>query len=392
MSSSSRALLLGAFLQSVKGIDLAQAAQRNHARDIPIATTTPAPYAFIDELNLFAGHGGLHVRQEATTTSALVVTIAPSNTCGYLSGMPGVAITCKNLASCSWATVSTSGITSGLVGCDSEIYITCIESSRAVDPEVCDDVCESNAYYLRCTNSKEPFCRTYGYPSGIRDYRCASTSVKSVQSVKFTYEGEEKPSFRTTTIGGSSTESLPAITEPSSTESSEPTETDTSTTTTSDAPAPTEKSKSAPVGAIVGGVVGGLALIGIIGIVVFFLLRRRKPKPDANPTPAPPVMAQQQKPPGPPMNPNQYPQQQPYPPVVSSYPDHSMTASPVHSDPHMSMMSGPVSSVGPASPTGWNQHPSPPPFHTPAPAYEMPGPEAREQEPVYEMGTNAGKT
>jgi hypothetical protein len=149
MSSSSRALLLGAFLQSVKGMDVAHAAQRNHARDIPVATTTPAPYAFIDELNLFAGHGGLQVRQEATTSSTLVVTIAPSNTCGYLSGMPGVAITCKNLASCSWATVSTSGITSGLVGCDSEIYITCIESSRAVDPEVCDDVCESNAYYLR---------------------------------------------------------------------------------------------------------------------------------------------------------------------------------------------------------------------------------------------------
>ncbi|KAI6774809.1 hypothetical protein HG530_001567 [Fusarium avenaceum] len=392
MSSSSRTLLLGAFLQSVAGMDLAHAAQRNHARDVPIATTTPAPYAFIDELNLFAGHGGLQARQEATTTSKLVVTIAPSNTCGYLSGMPGVAITCKNLSTCSWATVSTSGITSGLVGCDTEIYITCLESSKAVDPGACDDVCESNTFYLRCTNSKEPYCRTYAYPSGIRDYRCASTPVKSVQSVKFTYEGEENPVFRTTTIGGTSEKDIPTITEPSNTGSREPTETDTSTTTTSDVPAPTQKGKSAPIGAIVGGAVGGLALIGIIGIVVFFILRRRKPKPAANPAPAQPAMTQQQNPPAPHMNPNTYPQQQPYPPVASSYPDHSMTASPSPSDPHMSMMSGPVSSVGPASPTGWNQHPSPPPFHTPAPAYEMPGPEAREQEPVYEMGANSGKT
>lgn len=149
MPSSSQALLLGAFLQSVTGMDIAHAAQRNHARDVPIATSMPAPLAFIDELNLFAGHNGLQVRQEATTTSSLVVTIAPSNTCGYLSGMAGVAITCQNSSPCSWATISTFGTTSGLVGCDSEIYITCVESSKAVDPSACNDICQSNTFYLR---------------------------------------------------------------------------------------------------------------------------------------------------------------------------------------------------------------------------------------------------
>ncbi|KAF9772674.1 hypothetical protein IL306_009607 [Fusarium sp. DS 682] len=369
MPSSSQALLLGAFLQSVTAMDLAHAAQRNHARDVPIATTTPAPLAFIDELNLFAGHSGLQVRQEATTSSSLVVTIAPSNTCGYMSGT-----------------------TSGLVGCGAEIYITCVESSKAVDPGACDDLCQSNTYFLRCTNSEEPFCRTYAYPKGIRDYRCASTEVESVQSVKFTYEGEENPSFRTTTIGGTSSRALPTITDADTTTFRKPIETDTYTTTTSDAPVPTHKSKSKPVGAIVGGVVGGVAVIGLIGLGVFFLLHRRKSTPTANPTPAQPVMAQQQQPPAPPMNQNQYPQQQPYPPVVSSYPDPSMAASPAPPDPNLSMMSGPVSSVGAGSTTAWNQHPSPPPFHTPALTYEMPGPEAREQEPVYEMGIDSRKT
>jgi hypothetical protein len=394
MPSTSQALLFGAFLQSVAGMGLAHAAQRNHARDIPIATSTPAPLALIDVASLLVGHNGLQARQEdttTTTTSSLVVTIAPSNTCGYLSGMPGVAITCPNLSACSWATISTLGSTSGLVACNSDIYITCIESSKAVDTIACDDVCQSNTFYLRCTNSKEPFCRTYAFPKGIRDYRCASTQVKSVQSVAFTYEGEENPTFSTTTIGGTSSRALPTVTEPDTTSSSEPTETDTDTTTTSDPPVPTHKSKSTPVGAIVGGVVGGLALIGFIGIGAFFLLRRRNSTPPANPTPAQPVMAQQQNPPAPPMSQNQYPQHQPYPPVASSYPNPSTVASPVPSNPHLSMMSGPVSSVGPDSPTGWNQHPSPPQFHTPAPAYEMPGPEAREQEPVYEMGTEAGK-
>ncbi|SPJ75450.1 uncharacterized protein FTOL_05181 [Fusarium torulosum] len=392
MPSSSQALLLGAFLQSVTGMDIAHAAQRNHARDVPIATSMPAPLAFIDELNLFAGHNGLQVRKEATTTSSLVVTIAPSNTCGYLSGMAGVAITCQNSSPCSWAAISTFGTTSGLVGCDSEIYITCIESSKAVDPSACNDICQSNTFYLRCTDSDEPFCRTYAYPKGIRDYRCASTQVKSIQSVEFTYEGEENPTFRTTTIGGASSQALPTVTKPDTTRSRESIVTNTDTTTTSVVPVPTHKSKSTPVGAIVGGVVGGLALIGFIGIGVFFLLRRRRSTPAANPAPAPPVMAQQQMPPAPPMNQNHYPQQQPYPPVISSYPVPSTAASPVPSNPHLSMMSGPVSSVGPDSPTGWNQHPSPPQFHTPAPAYEMPGPEAREQEPVYEIGTNSGKT
>jgi hypothetical protein len=152
MPSTSQALLLGAFLQSVAGMGLAHAAQRNHARDIPIATSTPAPLALIDVASLLVGHNGLQARQEdttTTTTSSLVVTIAPSNTCGYLSGMPGVAITCPNLSACSWATISTLGSTSGLVACNSDIYITCIESSKAVDTIACDDVCQSNTFYLR---------------------------------------------------------------------------------------------------------------------------------------------------------------------------------------------------------------------------------------------------
>jgi hypothetical protein len=242
------------------------------------------------------------------------------------------------------------------------------------------------------TNSDMPFCRTYVYPSGIFDYRCASTSVEDVQSIKFTYQGQKNANFVTTTLsdGIESSLSQPTITNTDTKSADAASETEPQTTTTSVVPAPTKKPKSTPVGAIVGGVVGGVALIGLIGLGAVCLLRRRKSKPEPTPAPAQPVMAQQPPPP-PPMNQNPYPQQQHYPPVVSAYPDHSMATSPSPSDARLSMMSGPMSSVGPASPTGWNQQPSPPPFHTPAPAYEMAGPEAREQEPVYEMGTDAAK-
>ncbi|KAF9769131.1 hypothetical protein IL306_013493 [Fusarium sp. DS 682] len=384
MRSSSQALVVGALLQAANAMDIAHAAQRNHARDVPVATVTAAPIGLIDELNLLVGHDGLRVRQAAdSSTEPLAVTIAPDKTCGYLSGQAGAGITCDNGRPCSWA--ASSGI--GLVACGTEIYVNCVESSKAVDPGECNDVCQSNTFNLLCTNSNEPFCRTYAYPSGIFDYRCASTSVEDVQSVKFTYQGQKNANFVTTTLSDGIESSQPlrtaANTDANSADGETATETD--TTTTSDAPEPTKKSKSTPVGAIVGGVVGGVALIGLIGLGAIFLLRRRKSKPDPTPAPVQPVMAQQ-PPPLPPMNQNPYPpQQQHYPPVVASYPDHNMSMSPAPSDAHVSTMSGP------ASPMQWNQQPSPPPFPTPAPAYEMAGPEAREQEPVYEMGTDPRK-
>ncbi|KAF5566262.1 hypothetical protein FNAPI_1261 [Fusarium napiforme] len=385
MRSTSQALLLGAMLQAANAADVARAAQRNHARDIPAPTITASPIGILDELKLLVGGDGLRVRQADSSTEPLKVTIAPDKTCGYLSGQPGAAVTCENDRLCSWA--ASSGV--GLVACASEIYVACVESSKAVDPSQCNDVCQSNTFNLLCTNSDTPFCRTYAYPSGIFDYRCASTSVEDVQSVKFTYQGQKNANFVTTTLSdGIASESLSATsTDKGSADQASATETETETTTTSEAPEPTKKSKSTPVGAIVGGVVGGVALIGLIGLGAVCLLRRRK-KPEPAPAPAQPVMAQQAPPPAP-MAQNPYPQQQHYQPAAQPYPDHSMAASPAPSDARISMMSGPMSSVGPASPMGWNQQPSPPPFHTPAPAYEMAGPEAREQEPVYEMGSDS---
>ncbi|KAF4953750.1 hypothetical protein FGADI_5743 [Fusarium gaditjirri] len=389
MRSSSQALLLGAMLQAANAMDIAHAAQRNHVRDAAPAITG-APFGIIHEAELLVGHNALEARQaKSSTTEPLVVTIAPDATCGYLSGQAGAAVTCDNGSPCSWAPVSRTGI----LACGPEGYLLCVESSIAVNPSSCDDVCQSNTFYLKCTESDRPFCRTYHYPSGVADYRCASTPVENIQSVDFTYDGQKNANFKTTTLSdGIESQPLTATdTGSRSVAQASETETQTETTTTSDVPVPTKKSKSTPVGAIVGGVVGGVALIGLIGLGIF-CLRRRKSKFAPAPAPTQPVMAQQQQQPPPPVRLNQeYPQQQHYQPAVQPYPDHSMAASPAPSDARISMMSGPTSGVGPASPGGWHQQPSPPPFHTPAPAYEMAGPEAREQEPVYEMGADSVK-
>lgn len=185
---------------------------------------------------------------------------------------------------------------------------------------------------------------------------------------------------------------MPTITDADTNTFREGIETNTYTTTTSSAPVPSHEGKSTPIGAIVGGVVGGVAVCGLIGLGVVFMLRRNKSMPADHPLPAHPVMAQQQQPPAPPMKQSQYPQQHSHLPAVSPYPYSSITVSPAPSDLHPSMVNGTVSGFGAGAPAAWDQHPSPPPFHTPAPTYEMPGPEAREQEPVYEIGTDSRKT
>lgn len=82
-----------------------------------------------------------------------------------------------------------------------------------------------------------------------------------------------------------------------------------------------------PIGAIVGGVVGGIAAIGLLGLAVFFFLRRKK-QPEPEPQ-QPPL--QQQQPPAPMQQNPQYfdprysvaTSQQPYPSPTQQYPQQS---------------------------------------------------------------------
>lgn len=136
--------------------------------------------------------------------------------------------------------------------------------------------------------------------------------------------------------------------------SSTPTSTSSTSTSTTPTPTPTPTSggggSSTPVGAIVGGTVGGLAVVGIIAVAaIFMFLRRRKNKPQ---TPDPNYAAMGQ-PPQPPM---------------SSYPG---SPQPNMYNPHYSMAGyppGTQTSPSPSNNPGWSV-----PTTTPPNDYNYPG-------------------
>ncbi|KAH7130888.1 hypothetical protein EDB81DRAFT_905521, partial [Dactylonectria macrodidyma] len=354
---ATEAVLLGALLPHVNAAARKyEQAREEHVRALP----TPTPTQGLSELSEgLMSLQGLDLRARQVSSSiTYTYTLAPAETCGYLSASAGAAITCENGQLCAWEVKE-----AGVVFCGTEVKNQCFDSSVAVDTALCSDVCQSNTFNLLCTESDAPYCRTYIYPSGVWDYRCASTSLANPQSVDFTYEGQIAPDFTTTTfvLGGSSP--IPGGTT-LSTDSTSSSELPTSTTIPPEATDPPNSKKKTPIGAIIGGVIGGVAVIAFILFGILFFLRRKKP--NTHPT-------------------NQAPS---HPQQMAMIPDGrpAMATSPVPSDWHHSPMSGPSTAISPVSQGGW----APQPFSNntvpPAPAYEAPGHEAREPTPVYEMG------
>ncbi|KAF5553502.1 hypothetical protein FNAPI_6734 [Fusarium napiforme] len=289
-------------LESIHAINTANRAEERQTLGAPAAVTDP-PLAVIDPLNLLLGYGPELKRRAESDDSGLAVTIAPDETCG--------------------------------------------------------------------TDSDQPYCRTYIYPGSIFDYRCESTTVDEIERVYFTSEGKKRANLVTTTLDPDS---------PGTSEDLEPVVTVTAQRKSSESPSvvtiyfipqlpsaaatsslfPTSNNKSTPVGPIVGGVVGGVAILGLIGLGAFcFVRRRRKNNHQEGMAPVNQSYVAQS------MNQNQYPYHLQHQGAIAPYTDASMVLSP------------PLDARGQLSP---------PMVQNPAPAYEMAGIEAREPEPVYEMG------
>ncbi|KAH7134126.1 hypothetical protein EDB81DRAFT_886932 [Dactylonectria macrodidyma] len=379
---AAEAVLLGALLPSVNAAAAPryEEAREEHVRRFPEPTQDVSGLA--DKLKSLQGRD-VRPRQVQTSDSiTYTITMAPDETCGYLSASAGVGITCDNGQNCAWEVKEVD-----VILCGTQIKDRCFESSVALNSELCNDVCQSNEFNLLCTESDAPYCRTYIYPSGVWDYRCASTPVTAPQSVDFTYDGQDDPGFITTILA--ETSSIPDSSTVSTESSTTSSEVATSTTAP---PEPThENKKKTPIGAIVGGVIGGVAVIAFIVFGIIFFLRRKKSK-----TP-PAAPAQQQPPanyvPGPTdQYQQQMQQQQQMQMAMGTDQKPVMPTSPVPSDWRHSTMSGPSTAVSPISQQGWTPQPFPNnnTSPAPAPAYEAPGHEAREPTPVYEMGDDSG--
>jgi len=294
---------------------------------IPLDAQSPRPTAAPAVHDLF--------RRQQDVTSATVF-IAPSNTCGYISGRPGAAITCVG-TTYNCVIMPSSGVIPGVAGCCNSagcgFVNTCYDRIQAADTDICNNACQQDTMTLRCTQSSRPFCNTLQFPGDVLDYYCGSLSYSTAQEIETTYDGQEGGEFITTVLvlGDTGTSTLADTTssssEPSaplsfgpgdetSTRTPSPNESASSSPTPTPPPPPAEKS-STPVGAIVGGVVGGVAVIGLVILGVIFLLRRRNNNNNNNNNYNPPPTAPQ------PLQPTDQPpaQEGPAPAYFSGVPD-----------------------------------------------------------------------
>jgi len=128
----------------------------------------------------------------------------------------------------------------------------------------------------KCTATSARFCNTIAFGNGVIDYFCDASSVSTAQRADTTYPGQTGRSFVQTVLSGSNTR-RPSAPNTTTTSAS-------STATTTVPPTP-PSSSSAPVGAIVGGVVGGIAVIGLLGLGAWFIKRHgKKPRGPAHET------------------------------------------------------------------------------------------------------------
>jgi len=135
-------VLLGMMALAVNAMETGHA-RKLLAADMPMITADPMD--FLDQVEELRRRE-LHARQETSSIPTyLTVTLAPGSTCGYLSAEIGVPITCTNKDVCAWAQVAKG---EGVIRCGTEIKINCYESSKAVDPELCNDVCQSDTMNL----------------------------------------------------------------------------------------------------------------------------------------------------------------------------------------------------------------------------------------------------
>lgn len=236
---------------------------------------------------------------------------------------------------------------------------------------------------INSTSTEAPYCNTISFPGNIMDVFCNNVNITGIQAALTTYRGESSRTFFPLTLTGNT----PATTTSDDSTSASPTSSSSSSSSASstggnDSSGDNGSSgdnnngsknsggSKSNTGAIVGGVVGGVGGLALIGLAVFFFLRRRNPatghEPVSQNAPPPvvyPAPGMQQPPQGyydpkfaaatgqQPYPPNQqYGQQGFYPPQPSVSPDQATSPNGSHIDPRYSLA---PSSTSPAPSGGY---------------------------------------
>ncbi|KAG6253023.1 hypothetical protein E4U23_008167 [Claviceps purpurea] len=228
-----------------------------HSASLPKPTLPPRTDDFHQDL----------VKKTVASEKPLTMMIGFDHTCGWLSGRRDAPYACKYGDTCGLILAQTTS--PGAVMCFNEdrqtydLVHACIDSSAYYSSSACDSSCVRNTFTSKCTKSSLPYCMTYDIFGDITDYRCHSVSEPAqtvLASYTFNHTTSGRYWYRSVKFELPFFEYLRFTPIPYEIVTEEP----------------IRHSSKTPVGAIVGGVVGGVAAIGAGFLIIFFCLRRRK--------------------------------------------------------------------------------------------------------------------
>ncbi|TRX92198.1 hypothetical protein FHL15_006813 [Xylaria flabelliformis] len=232
------------------------------------------------------------------------VLIAPDNTCGYVSGRPGAAVTCNNDYTCAFIIQEDFGRAGCCQGDNCGLRATCLDYNQVYSQSACDNGCLQDTFTLKCTETTASFCNTETFYSGIIDFYCNSYNISTPQQLYTTYSGETgaktwQQFIITPTASGTGNTGLNSATDDGSfglsiTSKAAPSNTQTSSggsgnngssgdnsgNNNNNNP-PTQKQSSTPIAPIVGGVVGGVGGLALIGLAIWLIIRHNNKKKNA---------------------------------------------------------------------------------------------------------------
>ncbi|ATY65219.1 hypothetical protein A9K55_003992 [Cordyceps militaris] len=314
-------------------------------------------------------------------TSSPVLQYNSGNTCGYVSGVSAASYYCINRGDYCALSTSANGNPGRIACCGAtqcNFRTSCVNSADIYTSKVCNQACIDNTYIVNA-ESDYPYCNTVSFRGGAIDYACGVNDIRTFQLLETSYSGQLNPQTYTDyTVTGTS------ASRPSGSATGAPPRSSSSTSSSSTAPSSTgtvqptgdQSSKSStPVGAIVGGVVGGVGALALIGIGILLFLRNKK-KNSGQQSPPPPLMNQPQQPGGPPPSQAHYSYQDTTgagyatsPSAAGTYYPPPQQGSPSPNYPYSQPSVSPATSYAPQQPgqQGYGQQPyqqagSPPPM------------------------------
>ncbi|RGP76300.1 hypothetical protein FLONG3_5346 [Fusarium longipes] len=213
----------------------------------------------------------------------LTITVAPDATCAFNNrGDP--ALICSYNRRCSWESGDMNVAFCGF----QSLYTTCYDYTAMNDLSQCDGNCRSNTHNGFCTASFYPYCNLYDLGGGISTWQCNASPASYWAAT--TQELEDRNFNTMTLINGSPWQTPTPLSTPADIITSASDDTTIASSSSSATTSFTVRPDPHPVpsvGAIAGGVIGGLAIVALGILGVWYLCHRRSKRPQPYNGPAP---------------------------------------------------------------------------------------------------------